>query len=204
MNEEKDQMQDQAADAAPQPATEQTPAPAPDVAAERVAQLEAEAAKLKDQLLRALAETENTRRRLEQQAEDRGRYAVAAFARDMLGVSDNLRRALTAVPAEEREANELIKGLAVGVEMTERELQAAFEKQNIRRIEALGEKFDPNLHQAMMEVEDPTKPSGTVVMVMAEGYTIHDRLLRAAMVAVSRGGPKGQPGEGEQRVDTTV
>ncbi|MBF0306717.1 MAG: nucleotide exchange factor GrpE [Alphaproteobacteria bacterium] len=204
MNEEKDQMQDQAADAAPQPATEQTPAPAPDMAAERVAQLEAEAAKLKDQLLRALAETENTRRRLEQQAEDRGRYAVAAFARDMLGVSDNLRRALTAVPAEEREANELIKGLAVGVEMTERELQAAFEKQNIRRIEALGERFDPNLHQAMMEVEDPSKPSGTVVMVMAEGYTIHDRLLRAAMVAVSRGGPKGQPGEGEQRVDTTV
>ncbi|MBF0374086.1 MAG: nucleotide exchange factor GrpE [Alphaproteobacteria bacterium] len=204
MNEEKDQMQDQAADAAPQPATEQTPAPAPDVAAERIAQLEAEAAKLKDQLLRALAETENTRRRLEQQAEDRGRYAVAGFARDMLGVSDNLRRALSAVPAEERETNELIKGLAVGVEMTERELQAAFEKQNIRPIEALGEKFDPNLHQAMMEVEDPSKPSGTVVMVMAEGYTIHDRLLRAAMVAVSRGGPKGQPGEGEQRVDTTV
>ncbi len=204
----------------PEPRPEQPDAPEAAEAAgeeapaeDRVAALEAEVAQLKDQLLRALAETENVRRRLEQQAEDRGRFAVSGFARDMLAVADNLRRALQAVPAEMREGDEVAKNLVVGVEMTERELAQALERHGIRAVESLGQPFDPNLHQAMMEVEDASQPTGTVVQEMQTGYVIHDRLLRPAMVAVSRGGPRreaaapeggdgdGTPGEG---VDTTA
>lgn len=180
---------------------------------DQVARLEAEVQALKDQLLRAMAETENTRRRLEQQAEERGRYAVSQFARDILGVADNLRRALQAVPETQGEGgDEVTRNLVVGVEMTERELMNTLERHGIRRIESLGQPFDPNLHQAMMEVEDASQPAGTVVQEMQTGYVIHDRLLRPAMVAVSKGGPKreprpredgdgGEPGEG---IDTTA
>ncbi|TAN71546.1 MAG: nucleotide exchange factor GrpE [Magnetospirillum sp.] len=163
-----------------------TPAPAP----ERVAELEAELAKLKNDVLYAKADTENVRRRLEQQAEDRGKYAVGNFAKDVLAVADNLRRALDALPPGVREANEGVNSLTVGVEMTERDLLATFERYGIRPIAAQGERFDPNLHQAMMEMEDVTQPEGTVVLVMQAGYTIHDRLLRPALVGVSKGGPK--------------
>jgi molecular chaperone GrpE len=162
---------------------------------------EAELAKLRNELLYAKAETENVRRRLEQQAEDRGKYALTAFAKDMLSVADNLRRALDSVPPTAREGNDITNTLTVGVEMTERELLAAFERYGIRLVTAMGEKFDPNLHQAMMEVEDATQPEGTVVMVMQEGYQIHDRLLRPALVGVSKGGSKAPPGEA---VDTTA
>ncbi len=169
---------------------------------ERVAALEAEVAQLKDQLLRAMAETENVRRRLEQQAEDRGKYAIAGFAKDMLQVADNLARALEAVPETARQESDVIHNLTTGVEMTERELMTAFERYGIRAVPGLGSRFDPNIHQAMMEVDDPSQPSGTVVMVMQNGYTIQDRLLRPAMVGVSKGGPKPGNGEGPQRVDT--
>ena len=163
---------------------------------EQVAALREELAKQKDQLLRAVAETENVRRRLEIQAEERGKYAVTNFAKDVLAVADNLRRALDSLPAEARESDPLAQKLAEGVELTERGLAATLERYGITRIEAMGQRFDPHLHQAMMEVEDPSRPSGTVVLEMQAGYTIQDRLLRAAMVGVSRGGPKPQPGEG--------
>lgn len=189
-----------------EPQNEQTPeTPAPEAAEAavssdaRVAELEAEIAKLKNDVLYAKAEVENTRRRLEQQAEDRAKYSVSAIAKDVLSVADNLRRALDSVPPTAREGNDIANTLTVGVEMTERELLATFERYGIRMVPAQGVRFDPNLHQAMMEVEDTTQPEGTVVMVMQQGYQIHDRLLRPALVGVSKGGPKAPPGE---QVDT--
>lgn len=165
----------------------------------REAELEAELAQLKDQLLRAVAETENVRRRLETQAEERGKYAVTNFAKDMLQVADNLRRALDSIPADARETDAVAEKLAEGVELTERSLLSALERYNIKRVEAMGQRFDPHLHQAMMEIEDTSKPAGTVVLEMQAGYTIADRLLRPAMVGVSKGGPKPAP-----EVDTTA
>ncbi len=191
-----------------EPQNEQTPeTPAPETAEAvvssdaRIAELEAEIAKLKNDVLYAKAEVENTRRRLEQQAEDRAKYSVSAIAKDVLSVADNLRRALDSVPPAAREGNDMANTLTVGVEMTERELLATFERYGIRMVPAQGVRFDPNLHQAMMEVEDTTQPEGTVVMVMQQGYQIHDRLLRPALVGVSKGGPKVPPGE---QVDTNA
>ncbi|MGE5478670.1 MAG: nucleotide exchange factor GrpE, partial [Bacteroidales bacterium] len=134
-------------------------------------------------------------------AEDRAKYAISNVAKDVLSVADNLRRALDAVPPAAREGNDIANTLTVGVEMTERELLTTFERYGIRPIQAQGTRFDPNLHQAMMEVEDTTQPEGTVVMVMQQGYQIHDRLLRPALVGVSKGGPKVPPGE---QVDTSA
>ncbi len=188
--------------AAAEAATPAAEASAPAVEGEdRFARLEADLVKMKNDLLYARAETENVRRRLEQQAEDRGKYAVAQFAKDVLNVADNLRRALDAVPSSAREGNDLANTLVVGVEMTERDLLATLERYGIRPVEAMGTRFDPNFHQAMMEMEDTTQPEGTVVMVMQQGYTIQDRLLRPALVGVSRGGPKAPVGE---QVDTSV
>lgn len=184
--------------AEPGPAAESAVPPAAE--SDRIAQLEAEIAKLKNDVLYAKAETENTRRRLEQQAEDRGKYAVSNIAKDVLSVADNLRRALDSVPAAAREGNESLAALTTGVEMTERELLATFERYGIKPVAAQGERFDPNLHQAMMEMEDASQPEGTVVLVMQAGYTLHDRLLRPALVGVAKGGPKGGGGN----VDTSV
>lgn len=195
--------QDQTAEQTPAEGTEQAApeasAPAAD-AAGRIAELEAEVAKLKNDVLYAKADTENTRRRLEQQAEDRGRYAVANIAKDVLSVADNLRRALDSVPPAARESDESLAALVTGVEMTERELLSTFERYGIKPVPAQGERFDPNFHQAMMEMEDPSQIEGTVVMVMQAGYTLHDRLLRPAMVGVAKGGPKAGGGN----VDTNV
>jgi len=152
-----------------------------------VARLESENARLKDQLLRALAETENVRRRSQRDREEQVRYAAAGMARDLLNVADNLRRALDAVPAAALESDEALRTLADGVALTERELLAAFERNAIRKLEpASGERFDPNLHQAMFEVANTGQPSGTVVQVMQPGWIMHDRLLRPALVAVVR------------------
>ncbi|HVI53123.1 MAG TPA: nucleotide exchange factor GrpE [Candidatus Sulfotelmatobacter sp.] len=186
-----------AADAAPEAA------PAPEQASGREEELLTEVSALKDQLLRAVAETENVRRRLEQQAEDRGKYAVAGFAKDMLQVADNLRRALESIPADARENDSMAHKLAEGVELTERVMLSAFERYNIKKVEALGQRFDPHLHQAMMEVEDPNQPSGMVVLEMQAGYVIADRLLRPAMVGVSKGGPKATA-ENTSGLDTTA
>ena len=198
-----DQTSEQPAEATPPASEAAQPEPAIEVkapAADRVAELEAEAAKLKNEVLYAKAETENVRRRLEQQAEDRGKYAVGSLAKDVLAVADNLRRALDSVPPAAREGNDAVNSLIVGVEMTERELLVTFERYGIRMVNAMGERFDPNLHQAMMEVEDPSHLEGTVVMVMQAGYTLHDRLLRPALVGVAKGGPKSAGGN----VDTSA
>ena len=151
--------------------------------------LRAEVAELRGALLRALAETENVRRRAQREREDVGKYAISNFARDLLSVVDNLRRAIDSVPEAAR-ADETLAGTLAGIDMTEREFLAVVERHGIRRIEPKGEKFDHNFHQAMFEVETTETPPGTVVEVMQPGYAIADRLLRPAMVGVARA-PKG-------------
>ncbi|HYC03369.1 MAG TPA: nucleotide exchange factor GrpE [Azospirillaceae bacterium] len=152
----------------------------------RATLLEAEVASLKDQLMRAMAETENTRRRAQKEREDTAKYAVSNFAKELLAVADNLRRAVEAVPAETRQGNEQVNNLLIGVEATERQLAASFERAGIVRMEPQGQPFDPNFHQVIAEV-DSSQPQGSVVQVLQAGYTIHGRLLREAMVMVSKG-----------------
>lgn len=153
---------------------------------ERLAAAEAEAADAKDKLLRALAETENVRRRAQREREDAAKYGASNFAKDLINVADNLRRALASVPPGQVK-DELTRTLLQGVDATERELLAAFERHGIRRIDPMGERFDHNFHQAIMEVEDSGQPGGTVVQVLQPGYAMHDRLLRPAMVGVAKG-----------------
>jgi molecular chaperone GrpE len=169
--------------------------------------LMAENAELKDRALRAAAEAENVRKRAEREIADTRSYAIAAFARDMLAATDSLSRALMVVPPEVRETAEgTTKSLIEGIELTEREMQRLLAKHGIRRIEAQDQKFDPHMHQAMFEVPDPSKPEGTVVQVVQEGYAIGDRVLRPAMVGVSKGGGKTgtAPDETEAGVDKSV
>lgn len=163
--------------------------------------LEEQVAQLRDQALRALAEAENVRRRTEREKEQVKLYAAGGLAKELLNAVDNLRRALDAAPADRESLDDSVKNLIVGVEMTEREVLAAFEKSGIKRIAPIGERFDPNLHQAVFEVENSGKPAGTVVQLLAPGYVLHDRLLRAAMVGVAKGGPA--TGD-HPRVDTTA
>ena len=146
---------------------------------------QAEVAALKDRLLRAMAESENLRRRGEREKEDTAKYAITNFARDLLAVSDNLGRALDALP-EDAKSDETFGGLVEGVELTGRELAKVFEKHGVTEVNPQGDKFDHNLHQAMFEVEDADNEPGTITQVMQVGYTIGDRLLRAAMVGVSK------------------
>jgi molecular chaperone GrpE len=156
--------------------------------------LEREHAEMKDRLLRTLAEMENLRKRTEREVADARIYGMASFARDVLGVADNMRRALDAIPAEARaNAQAGMKALVDGVELTERELLKALEKNGVRQFTPLGEKFDPNVHQAMFEVPDPSVPAGSIVQVMQPGYMIGERVLRPALVGVSKGGPKAAP-----------
>ena len=180
-----------AADTADNAAQATAGAAAPAADTGRVAALESEVAQLKDQVLRALAEAENIRRRAEREREDTAKYAVAKFAKDLLAVADNLRRAVEAVPAETREENAAVGNLLTGVEATERQLIASFERAGIARMEALGQPADPNFHQIMMEMEGTGKAPGTVVQVLQPGYTIHGRLLREAIVGVAKGGDAG-------------
>jgi molecular chaperone GrpE len=157
----------------------------------REAELEVELAEQKDKLLRAHAEMENLRRRTAREIQDGRQYAITAFAREILAVADNLRRAIDAVPAEQRTAAEgALSSLIGGVEVTERELLRVLEKHGVKVIEAAGQKFDPNLHQAMLEVPNTEVPNGTVVQVLQTGYQIGERVLRPALVAVSKGGPR--------------
>ena len=156
-------------------------------ALERIAELEAETAKLKDQALRALAETENIRRRSEREREDTAKYAISGFAKSLLDAADNLRRAIDAVPAGAVEADAALKTLVDGVAATERQLLAAFERHGVTRIEPVGETFDPNFHQAMFELPGTGKPAGTIDQVVQPGYVLQGRLLRPAMVGVARG-----------------
>ncbi len=172
-------------------APDETPTDAPVETSpeERLAAFEIETADLRDKLLRALAEAENVRRRAERDRVDAAKYGAANFAREVLKAADNLRRALESVTAEARRENEVLENLAVGLEITEREMLNAFERAGVRPIEALGQRFDHNLHEAMFEMEDPDHPAGTVVQVLETGYMLHDRLLRPSKVGVGKGGP---------------
>ena len=156
---------------------------------QRFAAVEAELSESKDRLLRALAETENVRRRAERERADAAKYGAANFAKDLLNVADNLRRALDSV-GEGQAGDEIIRNLLQGVAATERELLAAFERHGIRRIDPAGERFDHNYHQAMFEAENTGQPAGTVVQVLQPGYVMHDRLLRPALVGVAKGDGK--------------
>src|SRR5437868_14581797 len=156
---------------------------------ERVEALEQEVAEYKDRLLRALAETENVRRRAQREREDASKYAIAGFARDLLPAADNLRRALESLPESEAK-DERTRSLLAGVAATERELLGVFERHGIKRIDPKGEVFDHNFHQAIFEAERPDQPGGSVVEVLQPGYVLHDRLLRPAMVGVAKGGTK--------------
>lgn len=155
--------------------------------------LRAENADLKDRLLRAMAEMENLRKRTEREKAEATLYAASNFARDILSVADSIGRALEAVPEKDREqANEATRNLIAGIEVTEKELHSIFSRHGIRRIDPLGERFDPHLHQAMFEVPNANVPNGTVVQVVQAGYLIGERLLRPALVGVSRGGTAEQ------------
>ena len=155
-----------------------------------------EAADLRDKMLRTLAEMENLRQRTRREVADSKIYGITGFARDVLDIADSLQRTIDAVPAETREsADPLLKALIEGVELTERSLLSALEKNGVKKFDPSGEKFDPNFQQAMYEVPDPSIPAGTVVQVVQAGYTIGERVLRPALVAVSKGGAKAGAAE---------
>lgn len=209
MNNPKDQNPDETPDSADAPgATPEQAAPddahdtpwAQDDAPEavgpdaRIAELEAQVSDLTDRLLRAVADAENTRKRAERDKQDASKYAVTSFARDVLSVGDNMRRAIDTLSDDDKKGvPDPIRNLIEGVEMTEREFLSVMERHGVKAIDPKGEKFDPNLHQAMFEAPDPTQPAGTVMEVVATGYIIGDRLLRPAMVGVSKGGPAAAP-----------
>ncbi|RZF60808.1 nucleotide exchange factor GrpE [Sphingomonas populi] len=166
---------------------EETAEAAPEVAeADRTSALETELAEAKKAVLYAHAEAQNVRRRAEKEAADARAYAATSFARDLLSVADNLERGLSAIPAELR-ADDKFKALVTGLEATGRELEAVFQRHGVKKIVALGEKLDPNFHQAMLEMPSDQEP-GTVVQEMQAGYVIKDRLLRPALVAVAKAG----------------
>ncbi len=166
-------------------ATDQTP--------QIIASLGAENAELKDKLLRAIAEVENFRRRAEREKADVAKYAVSEFARDIVGIGDNLRRALEAVQKEALEQNPALKTLLEGVEATEREMLKVFERHGVTRFDPLGDKFDPHVHEAMVKVDVPNVPADIIVQVLQAGYKISDRVLRPAAVIVAKGGTFTQP-----------
>jgi molecular chaperone GrpE len=181
-------MSERRANGEPEPPAERDGEPeAQTGAAARVAELHAELADCKDRLLRALAEHENARRRALREREEAVRFAASGLARDLLATADNLRRAIESVP-EEKIADETVRRLLAGVVATERALLDALAKHGIHRIASLGERFDPDRHEAVFEVTAPDRPAGTVAEVLQAGYLHHDRLLRPAMVGVAKGG----------------
>ena len=190
-------MNDNSENSAPETANSETPHAAELAVLDA---LRAENADLKDRLLRAMADAENTRRIAAREKQDASQYAVTKFARDMLTIADNFARALDALPPEALAGLEpKVKGVIEGVEATERQLLQSLERHGVKPIETDGAKFDPNLHQAIAEVPGNGKPGGTIVDVMQTGYVIGDRLLRPAMVTVAK---KEAASEGTPRVDT--
>lgn len=169
-------------------------------AEERVAELEAQLAELNDKSLRALAEADNTRKRLEKERQDTAKFAVSSFARDVLSVADNLGRALAAITPEQRVQDGPLKTIFAGVEATERELLRVMENQGIKKIDCLGQAFDPNLHEVMFEIDAPDQKPGTILQVLEPTYTIHDRLLRSARVGIAKGGIAAEGSQIDQSV----
>ncbi|KLN60912.1 hypothetical protein WH96_10725 [Kiloniella spongiae] len=166
----------------------------------RVAELDAQNAQLTDKLLRTMADMENLRNRTRRDKEDAIKYAPQKLVTDLIGVMDNLQRALSAVSEEAAEGNEDLKTLRDGVEMTNREMLKVFERYNITEVEALGVRMDPHSHEALFEIPDPSQPEGTIVQVIQPGFRLHERLLRPARVGVAKGGPVA----GAEKVDTTA
>ncbi|WP_299476290.1 nucleotide exchange factor GrpE [uncultured Roseibium sp.] len=212
MSDENNTPEEQPTDAAPEADAAAAGPEMPGAAVDPIEVLKAENAEFKDRALRTMAEMENLRRRTEKEIKDARQYAVSGFARDMLTVSDNLRRALDALPDEDRKnADAGIAALIEGVEMIERDLLNQLEKNGVRKLEPEGQKFDPNFHQAMFEVPNTEVPNNTVVQVVQAGYVIGERVLRPAMVGVSKGGPKEAPapqaqetGDAGQTVDKSA
>jgi molecular chaperone GrpE len=188
-------------DGAEQQAAQRDPEQVAAEFARALADANAKIAELKDQNLRALAETENVRRRVQRDRDEALKFATTGLAKDLLPVADNLRRALDAIPTDALEKDEALRNFATGVEMTERLLLAALERHQIKRIDALGQKFDSNLHQAMFEVPGSGQPAGTVVQVLEAGYTIHDRLLRPALVGIAKGEAAAPGGNGAPTIN---
>jgi molecular chaperone GrpE len=187
MTDQTARVEDEAATPA-EPSAPAASAPTPSTALER------DHAEMKDRLLRTLAEMENLRKRTEREVTDARLYGVGSFARDVLVVADNMRRALDAVAPELRASVQAgVKALLDGVELTERELLKALEKNGVRQFTPQGQKFDPNLHQAMFEIPDASVPAGSIVQVVQPGYMIGERILRPALVGVSKGGPRVAP-----------
>lgn len=173
------------AEADPQPAAKP---------ADPLAEAQREAADYRDKLLRTLAEMENLRKRTEREIADARAYGITGFARDVLAVADNMHRALETIdPALRESADAKVRSLIEGVELTERELLKTLEKHGVKKFSPEGQKFDPNVHQAMFEMEHPELPPGHVAQVMQAGYMIGERVLRPAMVGVSKAAPKPPP-----------
>lgn len=159
------------------------------VLAKRVEELEAALADMKDKAMRALAEAENTRKRSEREKLDTSKFAIGKFAKDLLEVADNMRRAVQTIPAEAKEESDLIKNIIIGVEATEKSMLSAFERNGIKLLAPTEGKFDPNYHEAMFEAEDPSKQAGDIIQLIEPGFVLHDRLLRPARVGVAKGAP---------------
>jgi molecular chaperone GrpE len=188
MNSENDERNDERDPG--QPAPGGNDAPIDDAPIDEADALRNEIAGLKDRLLRALADVENTRRRAERDRLDASQYAISKFARDVLSIADNFQRAIEACPAELRDqANPQVKAVIEGVEATERQLLATLEQHGVKAIDTADGRFDPNLHQAIAQVPGEGKPAGTIVHVVQTGYRIGERLLRPAMVTVAREEP---------------
>ena len=172
---EDENISEQAQTAEPEPAGSE-----PDIEA-----LKAENAKLKDSFLRAYAEAENIKKRCQQEIEKNSKFAISSFAKELLTVADNLQRAIVSVDEEHKEQ---YQGLLEGIIITQKELTHVFDKFGIKKIECMGTIFDPNFERVVQEVEDPTKPAGTIINELQTGYTLNDRILREAMVIVTKGG----------------
>ena len=173
--------------------------------AQRIAELESQLAESKNQLARAVAETENVRKRAAKEREDASKYAISSFAKDILGIADNFSRALESVPDDLRGRDERVDNLLDGLEATERELEKALERHNIKKLEPMGEVFDPNYHEVMYEVAAPDRQAGTVVQLMQPGYTLNERLLRPAKVGVAKDeGHNSRSSKEGGQIDTQV
>ena len=170
-----------------------------DAHADRIAELGEQLAQMKEQWVRAVAETENVRKRGERDQQETAKYAATNFARDMVNALENVKRAAESLTDEKRATNELLKTVGDGLDMTVEELVGIFSRHGVKRIDPMGEKFDHNLHQAVVQVEQPDKEPGTVVQVVQSGYVMHDRLLKPAMVAVTKA-----TSEGAKKVDTSA
>ncbi len=160
-----------------------------------IEKLNAENVEMKDRVLRTLAEMENLRRRTEKEVSDAKTFGVTNIARDMIAFADNLRRAIESVPIAAREVEGNLRTLVEGLELTERDFQSRLARFGVKKLEPQGQKFDPNLHEALFEIPDPSVPNGTVMQVVESGYSIGDRCLRPAKVGVARGGPKAANGQ---------